>query len=70
MRNVSRKLENSGCGSYRDHLNRYNVIYMDLSGVPENCTSYEAYISRIIHGLKNDLLEAFPEAGIDTAWPL
>lgn len=67
---VSRKLENSGCGNYRDHLNRYNVIYMDLSGVPENCTSYEAYISRIIHGLKNDLLDAFPETGIDTAWPL
>ena len=33
------------------HLNRYDVIYIDLSEVPRDCTSYKQYIDRIQAGL-------------------
>ena len=46
---------------YRKYLNHYNVIYIDFSRLPENCTSYQQYISRISEGLKHDLLAAFPD---------
>lgn len=57
----SRKLHNLGCGCCRDYLNQYDIIYIDFSEVPENCTSYAAYITRITHNLKMDLVEQFPE---------
>ena len=46
---------------YRKYLNHYNVIYIDFSRLPENCTSYQQYIRRISEGLKHDLLAAFPD---------
>ena len=39
----------------------YDLIYIDFSRLPENCTSYQQYISRIITGLKNDLIDAYPD---------
>lgn len=58
---ASRKLKKAGCGRYCDYLNQYDIIYIDFSEVPENCTSYAAYITRITHSLKMDLAEQFSE---------
>ena len=41
------------------------MIFIDFSEMPENCSSYSQYISRILSGLKQDLSNAFPELDID-----
>ncbi|MDE6913690.1 MAG: ATP-binding protein [Lachnospiraceae bacterium] len=58
-------LDISVVGEYETHLNHHNVIYIDFSRAPENCSSYQAYISRIIHGLKADALSEFPDLGLE-----
>lgn len=47
------------------HLYQHEVIYIDFSRMPERCCSYEAYITRIIDGLKQDFLSEYPELEID-----
>ena len=49
---------------YAAHINKHNVIYIDFSRMPRNCTEYSRYIDRIQDGLNRDLLEAYPEAGV------
>lgn len=51
-------------GNYRAHLNQHNVIFIDFSRVPRDCSSYGQYISRIQDGINQDLLDAYPEIGI------
>ena len=34
-------------GSYSSHLNCHNVIYMDLSQMPDECNQYHQYIASI-----------------------
>ncbi len=46
---------------YQMHLNKHDVIYIDFSDVPEDCSTYQQYISRIQDGLKRDLAEIYPE---------
>ena len=46
---------------YSRYLNQYDIIYIDFSRLPENCTSYQQYIARIINGLKKDLCTSYPE---------
>lgn len=53
--------------NYKEHLNQHNVIYIDFSRMPENCNSYQAYISRIQSGLKEDLILEYPELPLDPA---
>ncbi len=53
--------------NYKEHLNQHNVIYIDFSRMPENCNSYQAYISRIQSGLKEDLILEYPELPLDLA---
>ena len=55
----------AGKEDYKINLNRHNVIFIDFSEMPENCSSYSQYISRILSGLKQDLSNAFPELDID-----
>ena len=55
----------AGKEDYKNHLNRHNVIFIDFSEMPENCSSYSQYISRILSGLNQDLSNAFPELDID-----
>ena len=62
---MEQRLEGSGCGSYKDYLNQYNVIYIDFSVEPRECSSYRQYIDRIQDGINSDLAEAYPEAAID-----
>ncbi|MCM1134009.1 MAG: ATP-binding protein [Clostridium sp.] len=51
--------------NYQKHLNKHDVIYIDFSEIPEKCSSYNDYISRIIDGLKEDLAAEYPEITID-----
>lgn len=46
---------------YEKYINKYDIIYIDFSRLPENCQTYNQYINRIKTGIKKDLLEEFPE---------
>ncbi len=64
------KLKISADKDYAAHLNKYNVIFIDFSKMPENCDSYQAYITRITENLKGDLLQAYPELKLDRDKPV
>lgn len=51
---------------YHKHLNQHDVIYIDFSEVPRNCTDYGQYIDRIQNGINQDLAEEFPDVDICT----
>ena len=55
-------LQISASPLYEDNLNQHNLIYIDFSKMPAECSSYTAYISRIEKRLKMDLLKDFPDA--------
>lgn len=58
---------------YSQHLNTYNVIYIDFSRFPENCRTYPEYMERILNVLKKDLLEGYPELKLsvtDAVWDI
>lgn len=58
---------------YRQHRNKHNVIFIDFSGVPEKCSSYDMYIIRILDGLKMDLCRAYHDFGLnpcDDIWDI
>ncbi|MDO5396953.1 MAG: AAA family ATPase [bacterium] len=46
---------------YKEHLNKHDIIYIDFSRIPNKCKTYDEYIERIYRGLKNDLLNEYPE---------
>ncbi|MCD8069503.1 MAG: AAA family ATPase, partial [Lachnospiraceae bacterium] len=46
---------------YYKHLNQNSLIYIDFSKMPENCKSYEQYITRITDRMKRELIAAYPE---------
>lgn len=45
---------------YRKNLNKYNVIHIDFSRLPDLCESYREYITDIIENIKSDLKKAYP----------
>lgn len=55
--------------SKSDYFHQYccnsDIIYIDFSRIPEKCSSYEEYISRILSGLKEDLYQEFPSLVLD-----
>ena len=53
--------------NYKKHLSQHNVIFIDFSRVPRNCSSYEQYINRIQDGINQDLKETYPEVKIDVS---
>lgn len=58
---------------YQKHLNQHQVIYIDFSEVPRNCTKYSQYIDRIQNGINRDLSEAYPDFSIEadgTTWDI
>ena len=56
---------------YEEYINKYDVIYIDFSRLPENFQTYEEYINRIKTGIKEDLFEAIIGAvAIDSGWNL
>ena len=65
-RQIFSQLEIATDPNFERHLNRHNIIYIDFSKVPEKCTTYDAYITRILDGLKKDLFQEYPDLQIDT----
>lgn len=61
-----RRLNIASTENYRKHLNQHDVIYIDFSEVPRNCTTYKQYIDRIQNGINQDLATAYPDFHIDT----
>lgn len=58
---------------YQKHLNQHQVIYIDFSEVPRNCTRYSQYIDRIQNGINRDLSESYPDFSIEadgTTWDI
>ncbi len=45
--------------NYLNHLNHYNVIYIDLSRMDDECSSYSEYITPIKEKLKEDLVNQY-----------
>jgi len=46
---------------YREHLNRYDVIYIDFSEMDDECRSYTSYIRNIKSLLQEDLHGMYPQ---------
>ena len=61
------KLAISEDETYSIHLHSHNVIFIDFSQEPRNCTDDGQYITRIQDGINQDLVEAYPDIKIDTA---
>ena len=45
---------------YHQHLNQYDVIFIDFSKMPRDCRHYSQYIQRIQNGINRDLINAYP----------
>ena len=67
---IFNNLKISKSKQYSEHLNKHNIIYIDFSEEPENCKSYEAYIMRILNGIKADLAKVYPEIADDLGKPV
>lgn len=56
---------------FEKHLNQHNVIHIMLNELPDECTTYAQYISRIKKRLLRDLIREFPDLPItedDALW--
>lgn len=65
------KLKIASSELYKDHMGKYDVIFISFNELPRKCTSYEQYIDRIESRLIRDLRKAYPEADIcdeDAVW--
>lgn len=70
-KNVFQGLAVAGYEWFEQHLNQHNVVHIMLNEMPDQCTSYERYISRIKKRLLEDLIRNFPDVKIeaeDTLW--
>lgn len=64
-RNLFGKLSIASFKDYAKHLNRHDIIYIDFSVLPRECTDYRQYIDRVQNGINIDLAEAYPGLSID-----
>ncbi len=62
---VFQHLEIAKSDYYFKYLHGCDVIFIDFSRLPENPSSYDAYISRICDGIKKDLIREYPGLGLD-----
>lgn len=46
---------------YHEHRNCHNVVFMDLSRMPDICRDYQDYFAFLLQGIREDLQEAYPE---------
>ena len=51
------KIENSD--SFKKHLNKHHVIYIDFSRMPDQCKGFDDYLTAIQVRLKRDMRDAF-----------
>ncbi len=63
---IFEKLAIAGNKNYKAHLNKHQVVYIDFSEVPRDCTNYGQYIARIQDGINHDLARAYDDLSIDT----
>ena len=64
-RQIFADLKIANFNNYQNYLNKYNVIYIDFSEIPEKCTSYSEYITRFLNGLRWDLYQSYQEIKAD-----
>lgn len=60
-------LKISKTDNYEKHMNKHNVIYIDLSRLPDPCESYQDYIKEIKNNIIKDIEEKyglFPQEGM------
>lgn len=50
---------------YETHLNKHNVVHIMFNELPDECSSYTQYISRIKKRLLHDLIREFPDVPIE-----
>lgn len=50
---------------YQKYRNSCDIFFIDFSRIPENCSTYQEYINRIIYCLKEDLKQTFSHIAID-----
>lgn len=62
---IFRDLKVSKYNWFKKHLNRHNVIHIMFNEIPDECTTYRQYISRIKRRLIKDLKKAYPNMEID-----
>lgn len=55
----------SSCEWFTEHLNQHNVIHLMLNELPDECTTYNQYISRIKKRLLKDLIREYPDVPIE-----
>ena len=55
------KIENSD--SFKKHLNKHHVIYIDFSRMPDRCDCFDDYLDWVKFCLKTDMKEAFNAEG-------
>lgn len=63
---ITKDKEGNENPDYYKHLNQHNVIFIDFSEVPRECTDYQQYIDRIQNGINDDLAQAYPDFEIHT----
>ncbi|MGL5751683.1 MAG: AAA family ATPase, partial [Paraclostridium sp.] len=64
------KLEISTSRKYNDNLNKYNVIKIDFSDLPDEPFEYSEYINRIRKNIEKDLLKFYPNISFDESTSL
>ena len=59
------KLNISKSESYKEHLNKYNVISISFNRLSDIGNTYDDYINRIKINLKEDIKELYPHINVD-----
>ena len=59
----------SSSAGYREHLNRYDVIYIDMTGVSPFTDNYRNIVSFITERITEELKEAYPEIKVGADLP-
>ncbi|MEG1286392.1 MAG: AAA family ATPase, partial [Romboutsia sp.] len=59
------ELEISKNRKYKENLNKYNVIKIDFSDLPDESFEYSEYINRIRNNIEKDLLKFYPNISFD-----
>ncbi len=62
-------LKISQCDDYLEHLNQYNVVYIDFSIMSRNCNSYHQYIDLITANIISDM-ESYYDIHLSPQYPL
>ena len=58
------RLQIAESDNYEKYRNQYDVISIDFSRMPRDCSSYQQYITRIQDGINQELMKAYPRLGL------